>query len=149
VWNNKSLSCPLHHSLLTLHLFIPTHPPTYPQSLLNDQGYDAAFLGLGAGLPYFLGIPGEGLNGVYRWVGGLLGMNRWTVRREWCRGQERECFTLQHVHIPPSHGAHSSNEFLTRVNLMKAYRFPEYDTPVQMGKNVAGECGWVGGCGWV
>jgi glutamate synthase (NADPH/NADH) small chain len=74
----------------------PIGPCGTVQSLLNDQGYDAAFLGLGAGLPYFLGIPGEGLNGVY-----------------------------------------SSNEFLTRVNLMKAYRFPEYDTPVQMGKNVA------------
>jgi glutamate synthase (NADPH/NADH) small chain len=74
----------------------PIGPCGTVQSLLSKKGYDAAFLGLGAGLPYFLGIPGEGLNGVY-----------------------------------------SSNEFLTRVNLMKAYRFPEYDTPVQMGKNVA------------
>ena len=56
--------------------------------LLQD-GYDAAFIAVGAGLPYFLNIPGENLNGVY-----------------------------------------SSNEFLTRVNLMKAYRFPEFDTPV-------------------
>jgi glutamate synthase (NADPH/NADH) small chain len=52
-------------------------------------GYDAVFIAVGAGLPYFLNIPGENLNGVY-----------------------------------------SSNEFLTRVNLMKAYRFPEFDTPV-------------------
>lgn len=63
--------------------------------LLND-GYDAAFLGTGAGLPMFLNIPGENLNGIY-----------------------------------------SANEFLTRVNLMAAYRFPEYDTPVKVGKRVA------------
>ena len=63
--------------------------------LLNN-GYDAVFLGTGAGLPMFLNIPGENLNGVY-----------------------------------------SANEFLTRVNLMKAYRFPEYDTPVKAGKRVA------------
>ena len=56
---------------------------------LMNNGYDAAFIGVGAGLPYFLNIEGENLNGVY-----------------------------------------SANEFLTRVNLMKAYRFPEYDTPV-------------------
>ncbi|MEJ2614125.1 MAG: NADPH-dependent glutamate synthase [Ignavibacteriaceae bacterium] len=56
--------------------------------LLQD-GYNAAFIAVGAGLPYFLNIEGENLNGVY-----------------------------------------SSNEFLTRVNLMKAYRFPEFDTPV-------------------
>jgi len=63
--------------------------------LLNN-GYRAVFLGTGAGLPMFLNIPGENLNGVY-----------------------------------------SANEFLTRVNLMKAYRFPEYDTPVKIGKRVA------------
>ncbi len=63
--------------------------------LLNN-GYDAVFLGTGAGLPMFLNIPGENLNGVY-----------------------------------------SANEFLTRVNLMKAYQFPEYDTPVAVGKRVA------------
>jgi len=63
--------------------------------LFND-GYDAVFVGSGAGLPSFMGIPGESLNGVY-----------------------------------------SANEFLTRVNLMKAYLFPEYDTPVKRGKNVA------------
>ena len=63
--------------------------------LLAD-GFDAAFIGTGAGLPYFMNIPGENLNGVY-----------------------------------------SANEFLTRVNLMKAYRFPEYDTPVYRGKRIA------------
>ena len=63
--------------------------------LLKD-GYNAVFLGTGAGLPMFLNIPGENLNGIY-----------------------------------------SANEFLTRVNLMKAYRFPEYDTPVKVGKRVA------------
>ncbi len=64
--------------------------------LLEDQGLDAAFIGAGAGLPVFLGIPGENLNGVY-----------------------------------------SANEFLTRVNLMKAYEFPTYDTPVWRGRKVA------------
>lgn len=56
---------------------------------LMQNGFDAVFIAVGAGLPYFLNIEGENLNGVY-----------------------------------------SSNEFLTRVNLMKAYRFPEFDTPV-------------------
>jgi len=63
---------------------------------LLSNGYDAVFLGTGAGLPMFLNIPGENLNGIY-----------------------------------------SANEFLTRVNLMKAYKFPEYDTPVKVGKRVA------------
>jgi glutamate synthase (NADPH/NADH) small chain len=54
------------------------------------------FVGAGAGLPQFLGIPGENLNGVY-----------------------------------------SANEFLTRVNLMKAYDFPRHDTPVWRGRKVA------------
>jgi glutamate synthase (NADPH/NADH) small chain len=63
--------------------------------LLKD-GYEAVFLGTGAGLPMFLNISGENLNGVY-----------------------------------------SANEFLTRVNLMKAYLFPEYDTPIKIGKKVA------------
>lgn len=63
---------------------------------LKAQGYDTFFIGTGAGLPYFLNIPGENLNGVY-----------------------------------------SANEFLTRVNLMKAYRFPDYDTPVRVGERVA------------
>jgi glutamate synthase (NADPH/NADH) small chain len=64
--------------------------------LLNDHGYDAVFLGTGAGLPMFMHIPGENYNGVY-----------------------------------------SANEFLTRVNLMKAYLFPDWDTPVKVGKRVA------------
>lgn len=63
---------------------------------LFEQGYDAIFLGVGAGLPRFLGIPGENLIGIY-----------------------------------------SANEYLTRSNLMKAYLFPEYDTPIVKGKNVA------------
>lgn len=63
---------------------------------LLDNGYDAVFIGTGAGLPYFMGIPGENLNGVY-----------------------------------------SANEFLTRTNLMKGYKFPEYATPVKVGKRVA------------
>lgn len=60
--------------------------------------YDAVFIGVGAGLPYFLNIPGENLNGIY-----------------------------------------SSNEFLTRINLMKAYDFPNFDTPIVdiKDKNVA------------
>ena len=64
--------------------------------LLGEQGYDAVFLGTGAGLPRFLGIPGENYNGVL-----------------------------------------SANEFLTRTNLMKAYRFPKYDTPIIIGRRVA------------
>ena len=60
------------------------------------EEYDAVFIGTGAGLPRFLNIPGENLNGVY-----------------------------------------SANEFLTRVNMMKAYLFPEYDTPIKIGKTVA------------
>lgn len=65
---------------------------------LFKSGYNAVFVSVGAGLPYFMNIPGENLNGVY-----------------------------------------SSNEFLTRVNLMKAYKFPQSDTPVFdcKGKNVA------------
>ncbi|HEX77442.1 MAG TPA: NADPH-dependent glutamate synthase [Dehalococcoidia bacterium] len=60
------------------------------------EGHQAVFLGTGAGLPMFLNIPGENLNGIY-----------------------------------------SANEFLTRTNLMKAYLFPEYDTPLKIGKRVA------------
>jgi len=63
--------------------------------LLDEEGYDAVFVGVGAGLPTFMGIPGEHLGGVY-----------------------------------------SANEYLTRSNLMKAYAFPEYDTPVVRGRNV-------------
>jgi glutamate synthase (NADPH/NADH) small chain len=64
--------------------------------LFSEYGYDAVFLGTGAGLPYFLGIPGENLIGVL-----------------------------------------SANEFLTRVNLMKAWDFPRTDTPVRTGRKVA------------
>ncbi|MGD0152720.1 MAG: NADPH-dependent glutamate synthase [Thermacetogeniaceae bacterium] len=63
---------------------------------LLANGYSAVFIGTGAGLPNFMNIPGENLNGVY-----------------------------------------SANEFLTRTNLMKAYRFPDFDTPVKVGKHVA------------
>lgn len=63
---------------------------------LMAKGYDAVFIGTGAGLPYFMCIPGENLNGVY-----------------------------------------SANEFLTRTNLMKGYKFPECQTPVKVGKSVA------------
>lgn len=68
--------------------------------LMNERGFDAVFVGTGAGLPTYLGIEGEGLNGVS-----------------------------------------VANELLARVNLMKAYRFPEYDTPVYVGK----KCVVVGG----
>jgi glutamate synthase (NADPH/NADH) small chain len=63
---------------------------------LLEQGFDAVFIGTGAGLPRFMRIPGENLGGIY-----------------------------------------SANEFLIRVNLMKAYKFPEYDTPIRIGKKVA------------
>lgn len=69
---------------------------TYTIEELFASGYRAIFVGVGAGLPYFMGIPGENLNGVY-----------------------------------------SANEFLTRINLMKAYLFPEYDTPIKKVKSVA------------
>jgi glutamate synthase (NADPH/NADH) small chain len=69
---------------------------TYSLDELFKMGYDTIFLGTGAGLPRYLGIPGESLNGVY-----------------------------------------FANEFLTRVNLMEAYKFPEgSDTPVHIGKKV-------------
>jgi glutamate synthase (NADPH/NADH) small chain len=64
--------------------------------LFGEWGFDAVFLATGAGTPTFLGIPGEGLCGVY-----------------------------------------SANEFLTRVNLMHADRFPRFDTPLRMGRQVA------------
>lgn len=66
------------------------------EELFWEYGYDAVFFGTGAGLPSFLGIPGEELIGVL-----------------------------------------SANEFLTRVNLMKGYAFPDYDTPVPVGRRVA------------
>ena len=62
---------------------------------LFAEGFSAVFLGLGAGTPSFLGIPGENLGNVY-----------------------------------------SANEFLARVNLMGAYRFPEYHTPITVGKKI-------------
>ena len=67
---------------------------TIPELL--KSGYDAVFIGTGAGLPQFLGVPGENLAGIY-----------------------------------------SANEFLIRVNLMKAYTFPKCDTPLRIGKHVA------------
>ncbi len=63
---------------------------------LFAEGFDAVYLGTGAGLPTFMNIPGENLNGIY-----------------------------------------SANEYLTRSNLMKAYKFPEFDTPIVKGRNVA------------
>ena len=63
---------------------------------LRKDGYEALFIGTGAGLPNFMRIPGENLVGVY-----------------------------------------SANEYLTRVNLMRAYDFPSYDTPVIRGKRAA------------
>jgi len=64
--------------------------------LLTRDGFDAVFIGVGAGLPAFISVPGMNLSGIY-----------------------------------------SANEYLTRANLMKAYMFPEYDTPIVRGKNVA------------
>ena len=63
---------------------------TFTLEDLKEMGYRAIFIGTGAGLPSFMHIPGENLNGVY-----------------------------------------SANEFLTRINLMKAYKFPEFDTPIK------------------
>jgi glutamate synthase (NADPH/NADH) small chain len=63
---------------------------------LFEVGYRAIFIGVGAGSPRYMGIPGENLNNVY-----------------------------------------FASEYLTRVNLMKAHKFPEYDTPVKIGKRVA------------
>ncbi|MBI5419597.1 MAG: NADPH-dependent glutamate synthase [Deltaproteobacteria bacterium] len=64
--------------------------------LLNEEGFHTCFIGTGAGLPYFMNIPGENLIGIY-----------------------------------------SANEYLTRANLMKAYLFPEADTPLTRGRHVA------------
>jgi glutamate synthase (NADPH/NADH) small chain len=69
---------------------------TYTIDDLFKEGFKAIFIAVGAGLPQFLGIPGENLNRVY-----------------------------------------SANEFLTRINLMKAYKFPEYTSPINIGKKVA------------
>lgn len=64
--------------------------------LLDEEGFAAVFIATGAGLPYFMNIPGENLSGVY-----------------------------------------SADEYLTRCNLMKAYKFPEAGTPIHIGRNVA------------
>lgn len=69
---------------------------TTVDDLMEKDGFDAVFIGTGAGLPYFMNIPGENSCGVY-----------------------------------------SANEFLTRTNLMKAYQFPDWDTPIKIGKKVA------------
>lgn len=69
---------------------------TTVDDLMEEEGFDAVFIGTGAGLPYFMNIPGENACGVY-----------------------------------------SANEFLTRTNLMKAYQFPSWDTPIKLGKKVA------------
>ena len=69
---------------------------TFTIEELFRKGFDAVFIGSGAGLPLFLNIPGENLAGIY-----------------------------------------SANEFLIRVNLMKSYRFPQFDTPIKVGKKVA------------
>lgn len=66
------------------------------KELMEEEGFSAVYVGTGAGLPHFMQIDGENLNGVY-----------------------------------------SANEFLTRVNLMKAYEFPNYATPVYVGKKAA------------
>lgn len=63
---------------------------------LFDEGFHAVFIGVGAGAPAFMDLPGENLSGIY-----------------------------------------SANEYLTRANLMKAYRFPDYDTPIAHGTRVA------------
>ncbi len=66
------------------------------EELMKEHGFEAVFVGTGAGLPKFMHIPGENLAGVY-----------------------------------------SANEYLTRSNLMRAYKFPEYSTPLKRGKRVA------------
>ncbi len=77
--------------------FVMNYPVGKAESLESIRGrFDAVFIGTGAGLPWFLNIPGENLNGVY-----------------------------------------SANEFLTRVNLMGAYRFPEVDTPIKRLRRIA------------
>ncbi|MEW5898954.1 MAG: NADPH-dependent glutamate synthase [Bacillota bacterium] len=69
---------------------------TIDELMEEEEGFDAVYIGTGAGLPYFMNIPGENSCGVY-----------------------------------------SANEFLTRTNLMKAYLFPEWDTPIKIGRKVA------------
>jgi len=84
----KKLSVEIHTGYLIGRVY------TIPELL--KKGFDAVFIGTGAGLPRFMRLPGENLGGIY-----------------------------------------SANEFLIRVNLMKAYAFPEYDTPIRIGKKVA------------
>lgn len=69
---------------------------SYSLNDLKKMGFSAVFIGVGAGTPVFLGIPGENLKGVY-----------------------------------------TANEYLTRINAMKGYLFPEYDTPVKTGTRIA------------
>ena len=69
---------------------------TFTVDELFEEGFDAVYVATGAGLPYFVDVPGEDLNGVY-----------------------------------------SANEYLTRANLMGAFRFPEEDTPVLRREAVA------------
>jgi len=66
------------------------------EQMIGEMGFDAVFIGTGAGYPSFMGIPGESLNGVL-----------------------------------------SANELLTRCNLMRAREFPDYDTPIDLGRRVA------------
>ena len=66
------------------------------EQMIDEMGYDAVFVGTGAGCPTLLGIPGDFLNGVL-----------------------------------------SANELLTRCNLMRARDFPDFDTPIPLGRNVA------------
>jgi glutamate synthase (NADPH/NADH) small chain len=66
------------------------------EQMVGEMGFDAVFIGVGAGYPSFMGIPGESLNGVL-----------------------------------------SANELLTRCNLMRAREFPNYDTPIDLGRRVA------------
>ena len=66
------------------------------EQMIGEMGFDAVFIGVGAGYPSFMGIPGESLNGVL-----------------------------------------SANELLTRCNLMRAREFPDFDTPIDLGRRVA------------
>jgi len=66
------------------------------EQMVGEMGFDAVFIGVGAGYPSFMGIPGESLNGVL-----------------------------------------SANELLTRCNLMRAREFPDFDTPIDLGRRVA------------
>ncbi|MBF0199986.1 MAG: NADPH-dependent glutamate synthase [Desulfamplus sp.] len=94
----KSIVASEVETLVTLGVNIETNSvvgATVTIDELFEEGYDAVYVGVGAGLPRFMNLPGENLIGVF-----------------------------------------SANEYLTRTNLMKAYRFPEYDTPVPRGRNV-------------